>query len=501
MRLYQIFIGTLLLLMSFYLVAAEPIFSLRGQIFTQCEAGPSSMVPNFSGPNCEKLPFRDVDPQNRELWLQTELPNKALSALSDKPVGLYLMGKASSEAYINGVKVGRNGTPAKSADKEIAGKMDHVFYFPKELLEEENNKLVLHLSSHQNYLTLHSPMHFIGLSSYGDEKRFIQNFSALGLVFLGMFILSSVYFASLVIRVDNKLPSTLLLLMSTFTGCQLLAEMSRGFIDYNYPMHDLRLIGICLFASGFSMSLLSMISHKFAGTQKLHWIYGGALVTSIAILILPGFDNKTTFALILPIFVSAILLAVALKRHFSWSGTRYLAMLIIFMCSVSLSFRYFHELIFYFIVALLLTYLFVQQAKEYALEIETAQAEKALSAKLEFKLGQMQQQTKSQIINIESAGKIDRIPTTDIFYCQASGDYVEVFLHNRELLFSGSLKGIAEKLPPTFIRVHRSFIVNLEKVVGLKRDGESGQLLLSNDTKIPVSRRMMPRVKESLSTD
>ncbi|WP_299084682.1 LytTR family DNA-binding domain-containing protein [uncultured Paraglaciecola sp.] len=72
-------------------------------------------------------------------------------------------------------------------------------------------------------------------------------------------------------------------------------------------------------------------------------------------------------------------------------------------------------------------------------------------------------------------------------------------MQSRELLFSGSLKRIVQQLPSIFVRVHRSYIVNLDKVVSLKRDGESGYLILTNDTHIPVSRRMMPQVKESLN--
>jgi DNA-binding LytR/AlgR family response regulator len=148
---------------------------------------------------------------------------------------------------------------------------------------------------------------------------------------------------------------------------------------------------------------------------------------------------------------------------------------------------------------MLLAYLFIQQASEYSMELESAQAEKTLRAKLEFKLEQMQQQQKSETLNIHSAGKIEKITTQDIFYCQASGDYVEIYLQSRELLYSGSLKSIAEQLPTTFVRVHRSYVVNIDKVVSMKRDGENGYLVLSNDAQIPVSRRMMPQVRETFS--
>jgi hypothetical protein len=377
--------------------------------------------------------------------------------------------------------------------------MDRAFYLPKESLKPKNNELIIRLSSHNGYVDLFHPMHFIGLAEYGDSKRFIQSHSSLSLIFVGMFILSSLYYGSLALRVDNKLNSSLLFLMSFFAGAQLAAEISRGLVNYEYPTHDLRLIGVCLFALGFGLSLLTLLSNKFASTHKLHWIYAGALLTSIVVLLTPGFDIKTNLAIVVPILVSFILIVVNLRRQFSWIAVKYLTVLGVFMCTVGFTFQYFHELVFYFLVAMLLGYLFIQQASEYSMELESAQTEKALRAKLEFKLEQMQQQQKSETINIQSAGKIEKIATQDIFYCQASGDYVEIFLQKRELLFNGSLKSMAEQLPTTFVRVHRSYVVNIDKVTSLKREGENGYLVLSNDTQIPVSRRMMPQVKETFS--
>jgi hypothetical protein len=43
--------------------------------------------------------FHEIDPQGRKLWLYTELPDEILVALHNKPLGLYLMGKAASIKY------------------------------------------------------------------------------------------------------------------------------------------------------------------------------------------------------------------------------------------------------------------------------------------------------------------------------------------------------------------------------------------------------------------
>jgi hypothetical protein len=500
LRPYHTIFGIFMLLLSSPIFAVDSVYSLSRQPFIQCLNVPaSSSLPDFSQANCAPVNFHEIDPQSRELWLYTDLPDEILVALHNKPLGLYLMGKAASVIYLNGEKIAKNGQPSNSRESEIPGKMDHSFYLPKELLQKQNNEVVIHLSAHKGYLDLSYPMHFIGLAEFADSKRFVQSHSTLGLIFVGMFVLSSLYYGSLALRTENKRHPTLLFLMSFFAGAQLAVEISRGLVNYEYPTHDLRLISVCLLALGFGLSLLTLLSIKFAGTHKLHWIYAGALLTCVIVLMVPGFDIKTNLAIVVPILVSFVLIIVNLKRQFSWHAVKYLAVMCVFMVTVTVTFRYFHELVFYFLVAMLLAYLFIQQASEYSMELESAQVEKTLRAKLEFKLAQMQQQQTSETINIHSAGKIEKIPIQDIFYCQASGDYVEIYLQSRELLYSGSLKSIAEQLPTTFVRVHRSYVVNIDKVISMKRDGENGYLILSNETQIPVSRRMMPQVKETFS--
>ena len=67
-----------------------------------------------------------------------------------------------------------------------------------------------------------------------------------------------------------------------------------------------------------------------------------------------------------------MLIVVNLKKQFNWNALKYLAVLIVFISTVSVTFQYFHELVFYIIVAILLAYLFAQQANGYSIELEAA---------------------------------------------------------------------------------------------------------------------------------
>lgn len=78
----------------------------------------------------------------------------------------------------------------------------------------------------------------------------------------------------------------------------------------------------------------------------------------------------------------------------------------------------------------------------------------------------------AEFLFLKSEYKIRRINFNDIRYIEGLKDYVRVFLVNESqpVMSLSSLKALEEKLPKTkFMRVHRSFIVNLEKIDTIER--------------------------------
>ncbi|HXB13477.1 MAG TPA: LytTR family DNA-binding domain-containing protein [Bacteroidia bacterium] len=58
-----------------------------------------------------------------------------------------------------------------------------------------------------------------------------------------------------------------------------------------------------------------------------------------------------------------------------------------------------------------------------------------------------------------------KIPTKDILWIEALGDYLTVHTHNEKFVLHLTLKAIENKLPPDkFVRVHRSFIVHVDNI-------------------------------------
>ena len=73
---------------------------------------------------------------------------------------------------------------------------------------------------------------------------------------------------------------------------------------------------------------------------------------------------------------------------------------------------------------------------------------------------------------------------SDILYIEGSGNYIKVHTQNdKPLIVLDKLTELLEKLPQKqFIRVHKSFIVNISYVQNIE-----GNVLKIKDTVIPIS--------------
>jgi two-component system LytT family response regulator len=86
-------------------------------------------------------------------------------------------------------------------------------------------------------------------------------------------------------------------------------------------------------------------------------------------------------------------------------------------------------------------------------------------------------------------GKIAMIEYDSILYCESDGNYTNIYLTNqKKIMVSRTLKDVESSLPhPPFLRIHHSFVVNINHIKEYIR-GEGGEVLLSNGDQIRVSR-------------
>jgi two-component system LytT family response regulator len=90
------------------------------------------------------------------------------------------------------------------------------------------------------------------------------------------------------------------------------------------------------------------------------------------------------------------------------------------------------------------------------------------------------------------------VKVDDIVYVQAESNYCWVYTSNdTKYLLSKTLKSIEEMITSSqFIRVHQSYIINLDYAIKYVR-GQGGYVVIKNNVQIPVSRS---RKEELLST-
>lgn len=104
--------------------------------------------------------------------------------------------------------------------------------------------------------------------------------------------------------------------------------------------------------------------------------------------------------------------------------------------------------------------------------------------------------TNNEFLFLKSDYKIRRINFNDILYIEGLKDYVKVFIHgsDKPVLSLITLKALEAKLPEAkFMRVHRSFIVNLERIDTIERSR-----IVFGKTYIPVSEQYKDKFQEFL---
>ena len=105
-------------------------------------------------------------------------------------------------------------------------------------------------------------------------------------------------------------------------------------------------------------------------------------------------------------------------------------------------------------------------------------------------------------VAVVSGAGTELLDYDQVHYAQADGDYSRVHTYDRSYLCTASLGELEEKLPPgRFARIHRSYLVNLSKVAGVRRvstDRLCLQLADAGQTELDVARRQARQLRERL---
>tara|TARA_R110002051_G_scaffold159536_2_gene230902 strand:- start:17944 stop:18672 length:729 start_codon:yes stop_codon:yes gene_type:complete len=109
---------------------------------------------------------------------------------------------------------------------------------------------------------------------------------------------------------------------------------------------------------------------------------------------------------------------------------------------------------------------------------ENALDDKILKTNLKSVAGKitLPQQDGFQVLNV-----------ADIIYCKADDNYTEIYLENKKIVVSKTLKYFEEALSEfPFARIHKSYLVNVNEVIKYVK-GKGGSVIVSNGKELLVS--------------
>jgi two-component system, LytTR family, response regulator len=101
---------------------------------------------------------------------------------------------------------------------------------------------------------------------------------------------------------------------------------------------------------------------------------------------------------------------------------------------------------------------------------------------------------------VRDGTRVTLIPVAKLDYVEAQDDYVALASQGKKHLKQQTIASVEAGLDPArFVRVHRSYIVNFERVVRIEPYGKDSRLaILADGTRLPVSRTGYARLKSLL---
>jgi len=103
-------------------------------------------------------------------------------------------------------------------------------------------------------------------------------------------------------------------------------------------------------------------------------------------------------------------------------------------------------------------------------------------------------------IVVKDGPKVTLIPIAKLDFIEAQDDYVGLASGGKKILKQQTIASLEASLDPdSFVRIHRSYIVNLERVARIEPYGKDSRLAILHDgTRLPVSRAGYARLKSLL---
>lgn len=129
-------------------------------------------------------------------------------------------------------------------------------------------------------------------------------------------------------------------------------------------------------------------------------------------------------------------------------------------------------------------------------ELVAARSSPSLTAFLD----RVQQRTAfMQHVAVKSKGRVRLVPVEQIDWFESAGNYVRLHVGSERFLLRQTMNGLEEKLDPThFVRIHRTTIVNLQRVRDTRPASHGDHIVMLHDgTQLQMSRAYRERLDRS----
>jgi hypothetical protein len=403
----------------------------------------------------------------------------------NQPLAVHTSGPFSAEFYFNGTHIGSKGEVGVDARTERAGRIDAAISIPPALIRDDHNVLALRMSSHRAGYQPATIIHNLYIGPYvADARRSLRYYAPTVLLAGVLIALGGAIW--LVGRRHNDYRA--LWLVASIGGLLVatLAEVSRSLVNYPYDWHQPRqavvLFGLTVFGVGLvrfvtlRWPIASGLPTWLGGIFRRHldWVWLGlaSMLGLSGLLLEQGYDGRS-------ITMSGTLILAAI----CWVGWH--------------AIRSDREALG-FALALLVQPLYASfQPGDYLDRAIYALAVSlfgyALMRRRSLFLAPPPETPALEVLNVQASSETLFVPVNAIRFLKAAGNYTEV--HKRDgtwVLDSRGLKLVLADLPDRFMRVHRSYAVNLEQARSVRTAaGSRYTLVMDDEVELPVGRSLV----------
>lgn len=138
--------------------------------------------------------------------------------------------------------------------------------------------------------------------------------------------------------------------------------------------------------------------------------------------------------------------------------------------------------VLYLLVIIWSLFLMMNQIIENRRVIEQLEAEK--------------EKMKKSFLEVMSNRKIRKIPYDDIVYVESMADYIRIITVHEKIVSKEKISHLDSRLPDTFLRIHRSFIINTERI----KERSLNEVLI-DDVRLNIGKSYRKEVKELLNSN